>query len=128
MRDTQAPLLAEVVATLRRSQARFAFLHGSMLAVPGTASRPRDLDIAAWWGGGAPPSWEVDLPPAVDLLVLDRAPLELAGRVAQHGRLLFDDDPPARVTWVARTRLEYLDEQDRQAALDGVFFAAHRNG
>lgn len=47
---------------------------------------------------------------AVDLLVLDDAPLWLTGRVAQHGRLLFDDDPPARVAWQADTRLQYLDD------------------
>jgi hypothetical protein len=33
----------------------------------------------------------------VDLLVLDDAPLELAGRVAVGGRLLFEDDQVARV-------------------------------
>jgi uncharacterized protein len=37
------------------------------------------------------------MPPGVDLLVLDHAPLELAGRVAARGRLIFDDDPVSRV-------------------------------
>ncbi|MBA2337240.1 MAG: hypothetical protein H0V96_05685 [Acidimicrobiia bacterium] len=27
-----------------------------------------------------------------------------------HGRLLFDDDPPAQVAWQAATRFIYLDE------------------
>ena len=48
---------------------------------------------------------------ATDLVVLDRAPLYLAGRIALRGRLLFDDDPPARVAWEADTRLQYLDEK-----------------
>jgi uncharacterized protein len=33
----------------------------------------------------------------MDLVVLDTAPLSLAGRIAQEGRLLFDDDPPTSV-------------------------------
>jgi len=49
----------------------------------------------------------------VDLLVLDGAPLELAGRVATQGRLLFDDDPSARVEWEATTRKIWFDERPR---------------
>jgi hypothetical protein len=41
-------------------------------------------------------------------------PLELAGRVALSGRLLLDDDPPARVAWQATTRKLYLDEAPRR--------------
>lgn len=41
-------------------------------------------------------SWEVELPGDVDVVVLDRAPLHPAGRIALRGRLLFGDDPPAR--------------------------------
>jgi hypothetical protein len=67
------------------------------------------------------------LPGPVDLLVLDAAPLELAGRVAMTGQLLFDDDPPARVHWEATTRKIYLDEQPRtrQARCDFVAARAH---
>lgn len=46
-------------------------------------------------------------------VVLDTAPLELAGRVAVEGVLLFDDHPPARVRWVATTRKIYFDELPR---------------
>jgi hypothetical protein len=53
------------------------------------------------------------LPSGVDLLVLDTAPLELRGRVAVDGVLLFDDDPAARVRWVATTRKIYFDELPR---------------
>lgn len=98
-----------VVADLRAAGARFAFVHGSRA---GGHPRPdSDLDVAAWWGGRAPGSWEVPVPAGVDLLVLDTAPLWLAGRVALYGRLLFDDDPPARVAWQADTRTIYLDER-----------------
>ncbi len=101
----------EVVEALRRAGAVFALLHGSRAA--GTHRPGSDLDVAAWWGASAPQSFEVDLPDGVDLLVLDRAPLELAGRVARDGVVLFDDDPPARVRWVATTRKIYFDEQPR---------------
>jgi hypothetical protein len=99
---------AAVVAALRGAGARFAFVHGSRAT--GEARPDSDLDVAAWWGADAPAPWDVELPPQVDLVVLDKAPLWLAGRIALHGRLLFDDDPPARVTWQADTRLIYLDE------------------
>lgn len=98
-----------MTATLRRAGARFAFVHGSR--VDGNGPRAdSDLDVAAWWGDEAPDPWAVDLADGVDLAVLDSAPLWLAGRVAMYGRLLFDDDPPARVAWQADTRLVYLDE------------------
>ncbi len=102
---------AEVVDALRRAGARFAFLHGSRAT--GTHRPDSDVDVAAWWTSGAPASFDVLLPPGVDLVVLNRAPLELAGRIALTGRLLFDDDPPARVRWVATTRKIYADEQPR---------------
>lgn len=100
----------QVARTLRAAGARFAFVHGSR--ADGQRARPdSDLDVAAWWGTPRPPdSWTVETLGQVDLLVLDRAPLWLAGRVAQHARLLFDDDPPARVRWQADTRLRYLDD------------------
>ena len=89
--DATGPDEAAAADALRRAGARFAFVHGSRAA--GTARPDSDLDVAAWWGAEAPPPWDVDVPPRVDLLVLDGAPLELAGRVAVDGRLLFEDDP-----------------------------------
>jgi predicted nucleotidyltransferase len=119
-----APDEHATAAALRAAGARFAFVHGSRAA--GTARPESDLDVAAWWGTGSPPApWTVDVPAGVDLLVLDDAPLELAGRVAVDGRLLYDDDPPARVDWQARTRLIYFDEQPRQRWIRRVFLEAH---
>jgi hypothetical protein len=115
-----------VTSRLRAAGARFAFLHGSR--VEGVARERSDLDVAAWWDGDAPGPWEVDLPDGVDLLGLNGAPLELAGRVALRGELLFDDDPPLRVGWQAQTRLIYLDEQDRQRGLDRLFFEERSRG
>lgn len=116
----------QAAAALRDQGARFAFVYGSRVEDGGNPGS--DLDIAAWWGATPPASWEVNLPDGVDLLVLDEAPLELAGRVALRGRLLFDDDPPARVRWQAQTRLVYLDEQDRQSDLDRVFLGGRAGG
>ncbi|MGH3799811.1 MAG: nucleotidyltransferase domain-containing protein [Pseudonocardiaceae bacterium] len=83
-----------VADVLRCAGARFALVHGSR--APGSGRPDSDLDVGAWWGARPPVSWEVNLPPGVDLVVLDTAPLWLSGRIAQEGRLLFDDDPRAR--------------------------------
>ena len=87
-----SPDEGEVIGILRRTGARFAFVHGSRAEASG------------------------------------RRPLWLAGRVAQHGRLLFDDDPPARVTWQAETRLMYLDEATLRATTVDEFLGAVADG
>lgn len=100
-----------VVRALRAAGARFAYVFGSRN--DGAPRADSDFDVGAWFGvapAEVPSSWTVDLPAVVDLLVLDSAPLYLTGRVACHGRLLFDDDPPARVAWEGDTRTIYLDE------------------
>ncbi|MBP2364650.1 nucleotidyltransferase domain-containing protein [Pseudonocardia parietis] len=112
MTGARQSLRTETVAALRATGARFALVHGSR-AAGGAPRQDSDLDVAAWWPRDSPASFEVDLPPDVDLLVLNDAPLELAGRVALDGELLFDDDPPARVRWVATMRKIYADELPR---------------
>ncbi|MGH9111010.1 MAG: nucleotidyltransferase domain-containing protein [Acidimicrobiales bacterium] len=125
--DGPAIDLDEISAALRRAGARFGFLHGSQ--VSGRARPGSDLDVAAWWGrDDRPAPWSIALPAAVDLLVLDEAPLELAGRVAVDGVLLFDDDPGARVEWQATTRLVYFDEEWRQRWITRTFVEAHARG
>jgi len=130
--DVEA-LEQEATEALRRAGARFAFVHGSRAgtAAPwATPPRPdSDLDVAAWWGREAPAPWDVGGSGGhIDLLVLDNAPLELAGRVAVWGRLLFDDDPPARVAWQAQTMKVYLDECDRRKELSRVFLRERARG
>lgn len=115
----------EIVNALRRAGARFAYLHGSH--AEGTASAASDVDVAAFFGR-AVDSWAVTLPDDVDLLVLDTAPLELAGRVATKGQLLFDDDPAQRVRWEAMTRTIYFDELPRIEQARADFAAARRRG
>ena len=68
------------------------------------------------------------MPDGVDLLVLNGAPLEIAGRVAERGRLLFDDDPPARVRWQATTRKIYFDEKPRLERAHREFLEALSRG
>ena len=119
-------LAAEIVAVLRGAGARFGLLHGSRVA--GSPRADSDVDVAAWWPFDPPSVFEVLLPPGVDLVVLNGAPLELAGRIALHGRVLFDDDPPARVRWTAITRKIYADEQPRLRRSHREFAEAVRRG
>jgi uncharacterized protein len=122
MDESLDAVTAEAVAVLRRAGARFGYLHGSRAS---NGFRPdSDIDVAAYFGGGPPSAFEVLLPAGVDLLVLDDAPLELAGRVAVGGRLLFDDDPVARVRWEATTRKIYFDELPRITRAHRDFAAA----
>lgn len=119
-------LRAETIGALRTAGARFALLHGSRVA--GTHRADSDLDVAAWWAGDAPAAFDVDVPPGVDLLVLNGAPLELAGRIALNGTVLFDDDPPSRVRWVATTRKIYADELPRLRRSHLEFVESVRRG
>ena len=106
-----AAAMAESVAVLREAGARFAYLYGSRAR--GQHRPDSDIDVAAYFGGEPPQVFDILMPPGVDLLVLDRAALELAGRVAVEGRLLFEDDPVSRVRWEATTRKIYFDELPR---------------
>ena len=117
---------ASVVAALREAGAVFGFVHGSRAT--GTARPDSDLDVAAWWPSDPPASFQVSLPAHVDLLVLNSAPLELAGRVAVNGVLLFDDDPASRVHWVATTRKIYFDERPRIERSHREFAESLRRG
>lgn len=101
----------QIVDALRRNGARFAFVFGSRAR--GDARPDSDVDVAAWWPAEPPAPWRVDVPEGVDLIVLNDAPLELAGRIAIEGRVLFDDAPEDRVRWTATTRKIWLDERPR---------------
>lgn len=121
-----ADSLTAVTDTLRARGAVFAFVFGSRAR---DDYRPdSDLDVAAWWRADPPLSFDVLLPAGVDLLVLNGAPLELAGRVALDGRLLFDDDPAQRVRWLAMTRKIYADELPRMQRSHREFAEGLRRG
>lgn len=119
-------LLDGVTQVLRGCGALFAFVHGSRAR--GTHRPESDLDVAAWWSAQPPQSFDILLPSGVDLLVLNGAPLELAGRVALDGRLFLDDDPVARVRWVATVRKIYLDELPRLERSHREFAESLRRG
>ena len=122
MDESPEAVTAEAVAVLRQAGAHFAYLHGSRAS--GQSRADSDIDIAAYFGGRPPNSFDVLLPHGVDLLILDDAPLELAGRVAVGGRLLFEDDQVARVRWEAMTRKIYFDELPRISRSHREFAAA----
>ncbi len=112
-----------IIEALRSAGAIFAFVFGS--TAEGRKRPESDIDVGAWWAGAPPAPWDVRVPDGVDLLLLNDAPLELAGRVALRGDLLFDDDPSARVRWQSTIRRIYLDEEDRQQRLDAEFLRSH---
>lgn len=93
----------------RSAGAPFALLFGNRPRE--TTHTTSELDVAAWWPSDPPNPWDLTMPAGVDLVVLDHIPLELAGRIALEGTVLFDDDPGARVRWVADTRKIWLDER-----------------
>jgi predicted nucleotidyltransferase len=99
------------INALRARGALFAYIFGSVARGDDTATS--DLDVAALFPEPAPQSFEVTLPAGVDLLVLNSAPLEIKGRIALDGILLFQDDQVARVRWESTTRKIYLDERYR---------------
>ncbi len=107
---------APVRQVLSGAAAKFAYLFGSRAS--GTAQADSDADVAIM------PSGELGLLERarlesriahalgvvdVDLVLLDRATLELRGHVVQTGRLIYSADEPARVAFEVRTRSEYLD-------------------
>ena len=118
--------LRSVTETLRSHGAAFAFVFGS--GARGDQRADSDVDVGAWWPTEPPQSFEVLLPVGVDLLVLNQAPLELAGRVALEGSLLFDDDPVQRVRWLATTRKIYADERPRIERSHREFAESLRRG
>jgi len=120
------PDLDAVVVALRTAGASFGLVFGSRAR--GDHRTDSDLDVAAWWASTPPRPWQVDVPERVDLVVLNDAPLEIAGRIALEGIVLFDDDPPARVRWTADTRKIWLDERPRFERAHREFLEAAARG
>lgn len=101
----------EAQSALQERGALFAYVFGSVAR--GEDTPTSDLDVAALFPEPAPQSFDVPMPQGVDLLVLNHAPLEIKGKIALEGKLLFEDDEVARVRWESTTRKIYLDERYR---------------
>lgn len=109
---------------LRAHGVVFALLFGSRAT--GTAHEHSDVDLAVWSPGDLD-VWSLRgaLPDEVDVVDVRRAPMGLAGRIALTGHVVLDDDPPARIRWVASTRKRHLDETHRREQFRRDFIAAH---
>ena len=118
--------LASVCDALRLAGAQFAYLHGSQAS--GTARPDSDIDVAAYFDEPVPASFDVALPDGVDLVVLNDAPLEIAGRIALDGKLILEVDEVARVRWESTTRKIYLDEKYRIDRSHQEFLESLRHG
>lgn len=118
--------LRSVEQVLISAGADFAYVFGSQAR--GEATDRSDVDVAVHFPGDAPTAFELDVPPGVDLLVLNDAPLAIKGRVATEGFLLFQQDPSAQVHWLAMTRKIYFDEKYRMDLAAEDFAAAVKSG
>ena len=94
-----------------------AYLFGSAARPDST---PNDIDVAVLFEKDPPSTFEglnLDLAAElenllkapVDLVVLNRAPVDLIHRVLTAGRLLFEGDSSRRVAFEVRARNEYFD-------------------
>lgn len=107
---------------------RFAYLFGSQAR--GDATVTSDVDIAVHLTDEADPAVT---PPelaalaslalrsdAVDLVVLDRAPLPLRYRIVRDRRVILDRDPAFRVAFESRTLREGWDFQPYERTMLGL--------
>jgi predicted nucleotidyltransferase len=95
-----------------------AYLYGSLAR--GQGHRDSDVDIAVLYATEPPSTLDglgVELGTAlerclgrpVDLVVLNRAPVDLIHRVLRDGILLHERDPAARIRFEVKARNEYFD-------------------
>lgn len=119
MSDVLARLRVAAPDCLADEPVAFAYLFGSH--AEGTPTPRSDIDVAVHLTDGA----EVDtlavrlhlagvLEQAigagpVEVVVLDEAPLALAGRVREHGAVFYSRDDVARVRWDSLTARMYHD-------------------
>ena len=95
-----------------------AYLFGSVAR--GVAGPRSDVDIAVLYAGEPPPGMaglglrlggelEHELGVPVDLVVLNRSPVDLVHRVLRDGVLVLERDRSARVRFEVKARNEYFD-------------------
>ena len=111
-----------------RAEIDFAYVHGSAIE----HDAPRDIDLAvhlreeafARLGSGLSVTLDFAIPlevmlearigMAVDVQVLNSAPLTFRARVVSQGRTLVDHDPRGRADFEYRSRYEYFDFRPRR--------------
>ncbi len=102
--EVRPPLCAWVFGSVARGEARL----------------DSDIDVAVLLGAPPPATLagiglalegrlEDRLGRPVDLVVVDRAPVDLVHRIMRDGVLLYDHDPSARIRFEVRARNEYFD-------------------
>ena len=95
-----------------------AYLYGSWAR--GEARQSSDVDVAVLFAEKPPATLDglgLDLSGAletrlgrpVDLVVLNRAPVDLIHRVLRDGALVYDGDPSARIAFEVKARNDYFD-------------------
>lgn len=120
------PLFDRLAATLADDgEVVFGYLFGSQAT--GLARASSDVDVAVFLQPGAD-GFESKLrilgrlqaaagSDLVDLVVLNTAPVSLAGRVLASRRVLVDRDPPARHRYESLTAREFRDFRIREHRL-----------
>lgn len=115
---------------------RFAYLFGSHAR--GQARIGSDVDVAVYFHGDVPANEYLERSlmlagrlahrartgPINGLVVLNEAPLRLAGRVLRDRIVLYGQDDPARVEYEVRTGKLAMDFEIHAAPLDRALLAA----
>ena len=95
-----------------------AYLYGSQAR--GKAGLHSDVDIAVLLDKTPPPTLdgfgfdlasniEQNIGKQIDLVILNRAPVDLIHRILRDGILVYEGDPSARIRFEVRSRGEYFD-------------------
>jgi uncharacterized protein len=137
--STTIPLGDEAGSVFEDEPVRFAYLFGSHAR--GEVDGRSDVDVAVYVDESMPPQDYLDLrlrlagtleahTPAgpVQVVVLNEAPLPLAGRVVAEGRLVFSRDEPGRVRYESLIFREFTDFDHFAGALDLEIIRAHAEG
>lgn len=137
--------LVEIITKLREAASRvlvnepvaFAYLFGSQ--VGGVADHESDVDVAVMIDDSVPPTGYLELSlriarelemaagvgHLVEVVILNEAPLPLAGRVVREGKALYSKDEPARVRYESLTFREFTDFDREARLLDEELIRAH---
>jgi predicted nucleotidyltransferase len=130
---------ASMEPTFNEHRVEFAYLFGSQArsnAGPGS-----DFDIAVYLGRTIEPRESLDLAltmanelegatglAPIEVIILDSAPLPLAGRVVNEGRVLYSTNEAERAAYESLTFRKFTDFDVFARALDDELIEAHSQG